>query len=52
MPSSNARSMILKLSSSVVCQPKFIVPKQRLLTRTPCFPKRLYSTAISDAFLA
>jgi hypothetical protein len=35
-----------------VCQPKFMVPRQMLLTKTPCFPKRLCSIAIIDSFVA
>src|ERR1035437_7638241 len=44
MPSSRARSMILKLSSSLVCLPKFMVPRQRLLTSAPCPPSLLCVT--------
>jgi hypothetical protein len=50
IPSSTARSIILKLSSWVVCQPKFMVPRQMLLTRTPCLPNRLCSIAMFDDF--
>src|SRR3954452_2850634 len=35
MPASSARSMMAKLSGSVVCGPKFIVPRHRGLTRKP-----------------
>ncbi len=42
--------MMAKLSASVVCQPKFMVPKQMLLTRTPCLPSRLFSIAIVRSF--
>ena len=41
--------MILKLSSWLVCQPKFMVPRQMLLTNIPCFPKRLCSIAIFNS---
>jgi hypothetical protein len=34
-----------------VCQPKFMVPRQMLLTKIPCFPKRLCSIAIIDSFV-
>jgi hypothetical protein len=34
-----------------VCQPKFMVPRQMLLTKTPCFPKRLCLIAIIDSFV-
>src|SRR5882724_7849883 len=43
MPSSRARSMIAKLSGSLVCGPKFMVPRQRRLTRRPVRPRRTYS---------
>jgi len=31
--------MILKLSASLVTQPKFMVPRHRLLTSAPCAPR-------------
>ena len=38
--------MILKLSASLVTQPKFMVPRHRLLTSAPCAPRRLCCTGI------
>src|SRR5437667_5925519 len=43
MPSSRARSMRTKLSASLVWGPKFMVPRQRRLTRSPVRPRRTYS---------
>src|SRR5262245_50229685 len=40
---SRARSMIAKLSGSVVRGPKFIVPRQSLLTFRPVRPRLVYS---------
>ena len=36
MPSSSALSMIAKLSASLVCGPKFIVPRHSRLTSSRC----------------
>src|SRR6476620_3014630 len=41
-PSSSARSMIAKLSASVVSGPKFMVPRQSRLTLTPERPSCTY----------
>ena len=43
MPCSSARSMMAKLSGSVVCGPKFIVPRQSRLTDRPVRPRFVYS---------
>src|SRR5919109_2855420 len=45
MPRSSAASMTAKLSASVVCGPKFIVPRQRRLTLSPVRPRLTYCTA-------
>src|SRR5690348_1604037 len=42
MPCSRARSMILKLSASLVSGPKFIVPRQKRLTTNPVRPRWVY----------
>src|SRR4029077_2026115 len=41
-PSSSARSMMAKLSASLVSGPKFIVPRQSRLTFTPDRPRWTY----------
>src|SRR2546430_194570 len=43
MPCSSARSMMAKLSGSVVLGPKFIVPRQSRLTLRPVRPRFVYS---------
>jgi len=43
MPCSCARSMIWWASASPVTEPKFIVPRQSLLTETPLRPRWVYS---------
>src|SRR5438309_3016276 len=43
MPASMARSMSVKLSGSLVCGPKFIVPRQSGLTSRPVRPRWRYS---------
>src|SRR5947208_7286481 len=45
MPASRARSMIAKLSASLVSAPKFMVPGQRRLTRSPVRPRWTYCMA-------
>src|SRR2546423_81777 len=47
MPCSSARSMIVKLSGSVVLGPKFIVPRQSRLTSSPVRPRFVYSMAVT-----
>src|SRR4051812_19000457 len=42
MPCSSARSMMANESGSVVCGPKFIVPRQIRLTRSAVRPSRVY----------
>src|SRR5947208_9191381 len=46
MPSSNALSIIAKLSVSLVWGPKFIVPRHSRLTCKPVRPRWVYSTAV------
>src|SRR5579859_3642237 len=43
MPWSSARSMMAKLSGSVVFGPKFMVPRQSRLTFSPVRPRFVYS---------
>src|SRR6266404_222380 len=45
MPASRARSMSAKLSPSLVSGPKFMVPRQRRLTRSPVRPRWTYCMA-------
>src|SRR5438876_8274681 len=45
MPASRARSMSAKLSPSLVSGPKFMVPRQRRLTRSPLRPRWTYCMA-------
>src|SRR2546426_7472427 len=45
MPASRARSMSAKLSPSLVRGPKFMVPRQRRLTRSPVRPRWTYRMA-------
>src|SRR5689334_3828265 len=51
MPCSRARSMILKLSASLVSGPKFIVPRHKRLTTSPVRPRWVYFT-LSALFLS
>src|SRR5881396_2737464 len=46
MPSSSALSMIAKLSASLVCGPKFIVPRHSRLTCKLVRPRCVYSMAV------
>src|SRR3954464_6798709 len=52
MPSWRARSMIAWESSSEVCQPKFMVPRQRRETDRPLRPRCVYSMSSHPGTLA
>src|SRR5437763_11325199 len=45
-PCSRARSMTAKLSLSLVCGPKFMVPRQRRLTFRPVRPRCAYCISV------
>jgi hypothetical protein len=45
-PASSARSMIAQLSFSLVCGPKFIVPRQSRETRTPLRPSLVVGSCV------
>src|SRR6266545_3507717 len=46
IPTSSALSMIVKLSASAVCWPKFMVPRHSRLTLRPVRPRWVYFTVL------